>query len=88
MQVRPDGAIRKIAKTHQLSLNHVQWLLDAKPEVLIVAIGWDGVTDPESRIREYRECEVHILRNRDAIELYNRLKRSGRKVAIHYHSTC
>jgi len=29
-----------------------------------------------------------LLKNKEAIELFNRLKGAGRLVAIHYHSTC
>jgi hypothetical protein len=87
-QVRADGSSRTVGKTHQLTFEHVEWLLDPKPDVLIIALGWDGVTVPNDRIREHRGCETHFLKNREAIELFNRLKRAGKHVAIHYHSTC
>jgi hypothetical protein len=88
LQVRADGTTRKVAKTHQLTFEQIEWLLDSKPEVLIIAQGWDGVTTPDDRIREHHGCEVRLLKNKEAIELFNRLKRSGKLVAIHYHSTC
>jgi hypothetical protein len=87
-QVRADGTTRKIAKTHRLTFEQVEWLLDSSPEVLIIALGWDGVTTPDHRIRDYRGCETHLLKNREAIALFNRLKEAGKRVAIHYHSTC
>jgi hypothetical protein len=87
-QVRPDGSKRSIAKTHALTLEHIQWLLDSKPEVLIIALGWDGVTKPDEAIQQHKGCEVRLLRNKEAVEHYNRLKGEGRRVAIHYHSTC
>jgi hypothetical protein len=87
-QVRADGSVRKIAKTHELRFEQVEWLLASKPEVLIIALGWDGVNSPDERIRSYKDCEVHLLKNREAIDLFNRLKREGKRVAIHYHSTC
>ena len=62
--------------------------LAPKPEVLIIALGWDGVTTPDDRIRQYKGCEIHILKNKEAIDLFNRLKQAGKRVAIHYHSTC
>jgi hypothetical protein len=77
-----------VPKTHELSFEQIEWLLEPKPAVLIIALGWDGVTTPDDRIREHKGCEVHVLRNRPAIELFNKLKRSGTRVAIHYHSTC
>src|SRR5207249_4463870 len=87
-QVRADGSVRKVIKTHALTFEKIKWLLDSKPDVLIIALGWDGVTTPDDRIRRYRECETHLLKNKEAIELFNRLKGAGRLVAIHYHSTC
>mgnify|MGYP001178120462 CR=1 FL=1 len=88
LQVRADGSTRKVAKTHDLSFEQIEWLLDTKPEVLIIAAGWEGAAVPDQKIREYKNCEVHILKNNEAIDLFNRLKRSGKRVAIHYHSTC
>jgi hypothetical protein len=65
-----------------------EWLLDPKPDALIVSTGWHGTTVPRKKVVEISDCEVHILKNEEAIELYNRLKKSGKKVAVHYHSTC
>jgi hypothetical protein len=87
-QVRSDGSTRQVAKTHQLTFEHIEWLLDSKPEVLIIALGWDGVTTPDERIRQHKGCETQLLKNKEAIESFNRLKRAGKRVAIHYHSTC
>jgi hypothetical protein len=87
-QVRGDGETRKVEKTHELSFEQIKWLLDSKPDVLIIALGWDGITTPDDRIREYKGCEIYILKNKQAIDLFNRLKQSGKRVAIHYHSTC
>ena len=88
LQVRADGTRRTIAKTHDLAFEMIQWLLEPKPEVLIISLGWDGVVRPDERIRSLKDCEVHLLKNREAIDLFNRLKKSGRRVAIHLHSTC
>jgi hypothetical protein len=85
-QVRADGNIRRIAKTHDLNYETVAWLFDEKPELVIVAIGWDGVVEPDERIRA--SSLVRVLKNKEAVELFNQLKRSGKRVAIHYHSTC
>jgi hypothetical protein len=87
-QVRADGSARKVTKTHDLSFEQIEWLLTPQPEVLIIALGWDGVTTPDSRIREYKGCDVRRLKTSEAIRVFNRLKRDGKRVAIHYHSTC
>ncbi len=88
LQVRCDGATRSIEKTHSLKYEHVAWLLEPAPEVLIIATGWDGVAIPEARIEEISMCEVKVLKTGEAVRLYNRLKGQGRRVAIHVHSTC
>ena len=88
LQVRADGTRRTVAKTHDLAFEIVQWLLEPKPDVLIISLGWDGVVRPDERIRGHKDCELHLLKNREAIDLFNRLKKSGKRVAIHLHSTC
>lgn len=87
-QIRADGETRTVEKTHDLTYEKIEWLLEPQPDVLIIALGWHGVTTPDRRIRDYQGCEVHLLKNDQAIELYNRLKKSGKRLAIHYHSTC
>jgi hypothetical protein len=88
LQARADGKTRTIEKTHELRFADIEWLLEPQPEVLIIALGWDGVTTPDLRIRAYKGSDLHLLKNKEAIGLYNRLKKAGRRVAIHYHSTC
>src|SRR5687768_1365662 len=67
IQVRTDGTLRQVDKTHDLTFSRIEWLLEPKPEVLIIALGWDGMTDPDERIRGYKGCEVHLLENKEAI---------------------
>ncbi len=88
IQVRCDGKTRSVEKTHALKLDHVQWLLDPVPSILIIGIGWEGAVNPEQQIRDLKDCEVRILKTGEAVKEYNRLKRQGKRVAIHVHSTC
>lgn len=88
LQIRCDGEVRPISKTHDLELKHVEWLLDPQPEVLIIATGWHGATQVAPSVMDLTECEVITLPSNEAGVLYNKLKQEGRKVAIHYHSTC
>jgi len=88
IQVRSDGKSRIVEKTHALTFERIGWLLESKPSVLIVATGWDGVTRPEEKILSYKDCELVVLQNEEAIRRYNEYKRSGKQVSIHYHSTC
>ena len=85
-EVQCDGSARRVAKTHELDFDSVQWLTDGNPEVIIVAVGWDGVVQPDDKIRAMKN--VRVLKNKEAIELFKQLKKDGKRVAIHYHSTC
>ena len=87
-QVRSDGRMRVVWKTHDLTFDRIAWLLEPMPEILIIATGWDGVTRPDDKILHYKGCELLVLQNKEAIERFNEMKKAGKRVAIHYHSTC
>ena len=88
IQVRADGVSRRVERTHDLRLPAVQWLLDSQPDVLIISTGWQGAVNVADAIREIKRCKVEVLMTPEAIDRFNRLKRAGKKVAIHVHSTC
>jgi hypothetical protein len=88
LQIQPDGTVRKVDKTHDLPLESLAWLIESKPDALIISTGWEGKVRPDSRIQALKGFEVHILRTGQAVELFNRLKKGGKRVAIHLHSTC
>ena len=88
VQVRPDGRFRSVEKTHDVGVAQLRWLIDAKPEILIVSIGWNRVVKVRPEVRALPETEVHVLPTGEALELFNRMKQAGRAVAIHVHSTC
>ena len=88
IQVRADGTVRRVAKTHDLRLSAVQWLRQPRPEVLIIATGCQGAVEVGREIHDLKNCTVETLRTREAIERFRELKKHGKKVAIHIHSTC
>lgn len=88
LHIDADGEVRTVTKTHDLAFETLQWLVGSNPDVLIIAVGWDGVVRPQARIRALDDRYVRILKNREAIRLYNDFRRSGKRVALHYHSTC
>ena len=88
LQVRCDGKTRTVEKTHDLKLEDVRWLLEPRPEILIIGDGWDGVVRPREEIKQIEDCEVRIMKTGEAVEEFNKLKRQKKKVAIHVHSTC
>ena len=67
LQIRADGSVRTVAKTHDLTLEIIKWLVEEKPDVLIISIGWAGVVRPDEQVRSFKECEVHVLKNKEAI---------------------
>lgn len=88
IQVNADGKIRVIAKTHNLTIDKIKWLIQPMPEVLIVSTGWEGVIKIDDEIKNIRSCKLRILKTDEAIKLYNKLNKSGVRVAVHIHSTC
>ena len=88
IQIRCDGQVRTVPKTHALTQDKIRWLLDPLPEVLIISTGWEGVVKPDPKLLEIGEFSVKVLDNESAIQLFNKLKKKQERVAIHYHSTC
>jgi len=88
VQVRPDGTIHLVGKTHEIGLQRVDWLLKSKPEVLIVALGWTGAATLTDELTATANLRVIALPTDDALALYNDLKDRDVRVAIHVHSTC
>ena len=87
-QVRSDGKVRTVSKTHSISLVTVEWLLESRPQVLIIGTGWDGVAKTDATIARIEGCQVRVLKTSEAIKLFNQLKSAGSAVSIHVHSTC
>ena len=87
-QVRSDGEVRSVSKTHAISLATVEWLLESSPQMLIIGTGWNGVAKADATVTDIDVCEVRILKTSEALTLFNRLKSSGIAVSIHVHSTC
>jgi hypothetical protein len=86
--VRADRALRYVAKTHDVGLAEIQWLLDPPPDVLIICEGWQRRVQVRDDVRRLEGVRVEILPTGAAQRLFNRLRRQGRRVAIHVHSTC
>jgi hypothetical protein len=88
LEVRADGSSRRVSKTHDLLLDDIAWLLESRPETLILTEGWRGAVHIREQLRRLAGLDVRVLRTPDALRLFNRLKRDGVRVAIHVHSTC
>lgn len=88
-QVRPDGTLRRVPKTHALTLDAVTWLVEGRPETTIVCTGWEGRVVPDRQIVDVLHgYDVRVMKTGDGLALYNRLLlQENRRVAIHVHST-
>lgn len=88
-QVRADGALRLVGKSHAVDAGKLHWLVEsAAPAVLIVALGWSSGVRLPSDLAAPPGMRIEALPTGDALALYNTLKRRGVRVAIHVHSTC
>jgi hypothetical protein len=73
-----------------LSIEDLDDVLEAKPEVLVVGTGANGVmTDPRETRRAIEEAgiELRVARTGDAWRTYNDLQ-SQRETAGAFHLTC
>ena len=88
IQVQSDGRLRFVDKTHDLKFDAIEWLLASGPDVLIICKGWQGVVRVNEDITAIDNCTVEVLKTGEAISRFRELKKQGKKVAIHVHSTC
>ena len=88
LQINGDGDLLKVDKTHDLTLDRVQWLMDSDAEVIIIATGWHGSCAPRKLLLDRASNSFHFLKTGEAIRLFNQLRKAGKRVAIHLHSTC
>ena len=78
-------------KDHGLSLNDVQDVVAAKPEIIIIGTGEVGVVDVSQDIQDHiesKEIKLIIMRTGDACKEYNRLEKQGKNIAAILHNTC
>jgi hypothetical protein len=89
LQVRADGAFRPVFKSHNIDASRLEWLLaNAAPDILIVAVGWEGAARLAEQFRPPKGTRLVVLPTSEALGAYNSLKAQGVRVAIHVHSTC
>ena len=75
---------------HRLSIDDIQPLLDACPDILIAGTGMSGMMKPETGLINYLEKEgikFFALKNSKAVEQYNNLIHE-KKAAACFHLTC
>lgn len=76
---------------HRLTLDDLKDVMGEKFEVLVIGTGYSGLMRVDREVIEEfkrRGIEVIIKPTRDAVEEFNRLVKSGRKVVGAFHLTC
>ena len=77
---------------HKLQIVDLNDVINAKPEVLVVGIGYSGLMAvPEETISylESKGIKVHVARTKEAVDLFNNLQKKKDKVSIAaLHLTC
>ena len=75
---------------HRLDVEDLKGVMKTHPQVLIVGTGYYGnmkVPDATLQYLEANGIEVHIALTRDAVELFNTMRKSANIVAA-LHLTC
>ncbi len=88
LEVRSDGAMRLVGKTHQVGAEQLAWLARPKPDVLIIATGWQGEVRAAGRPADLARTTFLTLPTGQALATFNALRARMVQVAIHVHSTC
>jgi len=88
LEVSATGEHRLVPKTHRVQLSQLAWLLRDNPEVLVIAKGWQNAVVVNPEITTLSTPIVVVLSTGEALRAFNLYKKSGRRVAIHVHSTC
>ncbi len=87
LQVRGDGAMRVVGKSHEVDEARLAWLLDPRPDVLIIAVGWRADVRIKGPLARFGQTKLLVLPTGKALKVFNSLREKGVRVAIHVHST-
>ncbi len=76
---------------HELAVSDIEDILSENPEVLVVGMGLPGRMQVRDELRKRLEADGISLIDEPtpkAVGTFNRLKKSGKKVAGAFHLTC
>lgn len=76
---------------HSLAPEDLKEVIAYGPETLIIGTGNSGVMEvPDSTVERLKEENIEVISRptREAVELFNRLSRRGKRVAGGFHLTC
>jgi len=88
--VGKSGVLWFREKNHLITKAEVAALLGDGTDVdtVVIAIGWDEMVTVEPLVHMLPVRSVLIVRTGEAFDLYNRLKREGKRVVLIAHTTC
>ncbi len=92
--IYPDGTIEEPwwrKTSHVLSKDDISTLIQKKPDVIIAGTGVNGLMKPEKGLAEYltsQGIEFIAAPNDRAVEIFNRLFNSEKRVGACFHLTC
>lgn len=87
IQVRTNGEWRTVKKDGTITEEAILWLMESKPQMLIIGRGYKTETPVDPAILERKDCEIKVLETGEALKIFNQLRREQRRVAIHLRST-
>ncbi len=76
---------------HRVEIDDVQDILEASPEVLVIGKGQPGLMKVSSDLRRHLQTQgIEVIEERTsrAVDTFNRLHASGRRVAAGFHVGC
>jgi len=76
---------------HRVQLDDITDILNLKPEVVVFGTGYYGAVKIDRNVIEkLREEGIEVIceESKKAVEIYNRLLKEGKKVALAIHLTC
>jgi hypothetical protein len=89
---RDVNKLKKLFKTtHQIGDWERKKLLENKPEMIIIASGWDGALKVDENFKQTCQkagVELRVLLSQKAVAEYNRLVAEGRNINALIHTTC
>lgn len=89
---RDSGRLRDLFKTtHRIGDWEQKLLLSKKPEIILIAHGWNGVLKVSEEFKKKIAepgIELQIVSTPKIVKEYQQLTKKGKKVNVLIHTTC
>ena len=92
VQERSRAKLKQLfGTTHRISPEEQKQLLSHRPEIILIASGWNGVLrlTPEFKDKlKQKGIELKVVLTPGVVKEYNQLVEQGRKINALIHTTC